>query len=114
MSNQLLALALTLMLEVPVAWRGFGGAAAPLRVPGAAVLASVLSHPLAWSLALRLGPDDFPLGYWFIESGVWLFEAALYRGLLRCPWRQALAVSLAANLLSALAGGWLFAQYFRP
>ena len=65
-----------------------------------ALLANALSHPAVWFVFPALG-----LGWASTTalSELWacLLEAAVYRaGFARAGWRAALAVSLAANLLS--------------
>lgn len=78
----------------------------PTRVIWAALSASALTHPMAWYVALRLGPDDFAFGVLSIEIAVVLLEAAWYQHWLRAPFVQAFMWSFSANLAS-YALGWL-------
>ncbi|MBE9608871.1 hypothetical protein [Chitinilyticum piscinae] len=103
---------LTLAIEVAVvsAWRW--AQPVPFRAVswphwlGLCVLANLLTHPLAWRLAVLLVPADYRAGFWLIELGVWLVETGAYWTV----WRsrvgllRAAAVSLLANLVSMLAG----------
>lgn len=106
--TQLQALAWTLGLEMPVVLLGARLMSAP---PGRAVLAGLvasgLSHPIAWKLALISPPDAFLLAWAAIELAVTLFEAIVLNVVMRLRWLQALALSLAANVFSAGAGWWL-------
>lgn len=95
----LLAIAVTLLVET-----AFVAIALRRSLPGIALLAaggSLVSLPLLWLLVPLL---PAPLSLLLFEAGVVLFEAAIYRRLGRQPWRTALPVSLAANLLSIAAG----------
>lgn len=101
------ALLLSILFEVPVA------AALVCRIrpkqalaaAGASALATMASHPQLWAAALWAYPR---FGYWpsilGLEVLVILFEAAVMGLILRLSWRQALALSFAANLVSVGAG----------
>lgn len=105
MAGQLSALLLTLAVEIPLAgllartlegdWR---------RTLPVALLASCATHPVAWQLAAKLGPDDYREGLVLIETGVVLGEAVLYRLLARCKAMAALGISGVCNAASWLAG----------
>lgn len=105
MLTQGVALGLTLAIESPIvlvaAWR--------LRVHwlrglAAGLLASSLTHPLAWWVSRQLGPQDY--GVWIVslEGMICLAEAVLLKFILKISWRWALALSLVANTASALTG----------
>jgi hypothetical protein len=80
----------------------------PWRGAAAAVLGTLLSHPLAWG-GISLAQER--LGYWpavlGVEALVALAEAPAYRVLVPIPWRRALLAALLANAISTAAGlGW--------
>ncbi len=65
----------------------------------ATVLANGISHPLLWTI--------FPRTWAGLAAGecfVLFFEAAVYRALAAATFREALRVSLAANLMSFTLG----------
>lgn len=101
------ALLLSILFEAPVAaalvYRLRPKQA--LAAAGASVLATMASHPQLWAAALWAYPR---FGYWpsilGLEVLVILFEAAVMGLILRLSWRQALALSFAANLVSVAAG----------
>ncbi len=97
----LVAFALTLVVEVPaVAWLARRLDPRVSRRAALALLGNAVTHPAVWFVfpALRLGWLETTL---LSETWAWLGEGVLYRaGLARARWRPALAVSLAANLLS--------------
>ena len=105
MLTQSAALGLTLAIELPVVLL----AAGRLRVRwqrglAAGLLASGLTHPLAWWVSDQLGPRDYGLWIVFLEILVCLVESAIFRVVMQLAWRWALALSLLANAVSALAG----------
>ena len=66
---------------------------------GAILSANLISHPLAWLVLSRSN------GSWLgIELAVVLFEVLVLRYLMDVSWRQAAALGLAANLLTAWLG----------
>ena len=81
------------------------GRAKVLRGIAAAALATVVTHPAAWWSFKALEPA---IGYWetvaAVEALVCLAEAPAYRLLVPLRWPAAVAVSVAANLASMLAG----------
>lgn len=92
------------------------GAAAPLAVlaglawwrgSAAAVLGSLVSHPIVWAAFFKLYPAA---GYWpafaAVEAFAVVFEAVYYRLIAGASWRIAFALSLAVNATSVLIG-WL-------
>jgi len=70
-------------------------------------LASLITHPIAWRVAMRLSPSQYQAGLWWIEAAVVLAEALVYALLLRVGLRLSLAWSLAANAASFMVGWWL-------
>lgn len=102
------ALALTLAIEAPIVWLGLRGARmAPFRLVLCLVLPTCLSHPVAWHTLLRFGPHDYMLGYFLVEGLVIVAEMAALK-MLGVNWIRAAAISLLANILSALAGWLIF------
>jgi hypothetical protein len=93
----LMAFVLTVAAEVPLV-----AAVAPRErqcdAARVAVAAQLFTHPLAW-LAVTTGH----VGWWIVEAGVVLVEAAIYTLAAGRPMR-ALGVALFANALSAGAG----------
>lgn len=105
MLTQGAALGLTLAIESPVvllaAWQ--------LRLPWlrgltAGLLASALTHPVAWWVSRQLGPQDYGLWILLLEITICLVEAAIFRLMLPTSWHWALALSVVANAASALTG----------
>jgi hypothetical protein len=92
----LLALGLTLAIELPVAFLGAprGRRGSILAV---AVFLNLLTHPLANQLAWHL-----PSGFLAIEILVWLVEGCAYRHVGGLSWVRALLIALVANGLTAL------------
>jgi len=100
-----LAFALTLVVELPL----IGLAArrwniALSRALAAGAIASGISHPVAWTAALPLGPEEAAAEFIAIEAAVILFEAAVLALIGRFGWIRGAGASLAANTASALAG----------
>jgi len=98
-----LALALSLLAEVPIVcmadrlfisrWR--------LLPLGVALLATLLTQPIAWRVALVFATSRYVLLWIAIELSVVLLETALFRATLWKSWKLALAASFAANIASA-------------
>jgi hypothetical protein len=99
------ALAWTYALELPVVllaalvwrrplWRGLL----------AGLLASGLTHPFAWNIALALPEAQLAWGWYAIEAVVVLVEALVLGKVMTLGAVRALILSLLANSLSALAG----------
>lgn len=70
------------------------------------LLATGLSHPVAWRAVSYLSPHDYTRGLWSIELGVVLLEGWVLRLGVTGAWRLALGASAVANLASFTAG-WL-------
>jgi hypothetical protein len=97
----LLALALTMLVEVPVYVL-----AIPVnrwRVAAVAVAANLLTHPPLWWVLSGSGPAQ-PLTFAVAEAVVCLVEGALLVLALRSSWSAALAAAVAANAASVLVG----------
>lgn len=110
MIDQPQALLLTLLLELPVIFLAARYWQRPLWRAGlAGVLASGLSHPLAWKIMLQMPTDVYRWGWYVLETGVCLFEAVILKSLLHLSGSQALRLSLMANILSAVLGRLLLA-----
>jgi hypothetical protein len=83
-----------------------------LRGVAAAALATLATHPVAWWSTKTFEPA---LGYWAtvaaVEALVCLAESVAYRLLVPLRWLPALAVSVAANAASTLAGLLYYASF---
>jgi hypothetical protein len=110
---QLIALAMTLVLEV-------GGAAlywlaarrsrlSPRRLLLTVAAINLLTHPLLW-LALNRLPSGDPRALVLAETIVAGVEALVYWRWLRLPLGRAAILSLLLNLCSWLGGMWLWQQ----
>jgi hypothetical protein len=77
----------------------------PLRAALAAVVGTVVTHPLLWLAFPRV---DDAIGYWtavtILEAAVVVVESVGYRVALRCGWAAALLVSFVANAASTGLG----------
>lgn len=105
MWDQTSALLLTLAVEVPIAGLLARAIGANLRrAMFAALLASWVTHPVAWQLAAKLGSDDYRTGIALIEGAVVLAEAGIYRLLRCCSAWAAIGISTACNAASWLIG----------
>ncbi len=97
-----LALAVTFAVELPIV-AALTRSAGRRAVVDAALL-NLVTHPLA-AIAFAATGDVVPLfggAFLGIEAAVVAAEALGYRWLTALPWPRALAVSLAANLPTAL------------
>jgi hypothetical protein len=104
--TQLQAMLLSMASEAVVA----GAAAWGWRLPAwragvAAVAATAVTH---WPLWQVFAQAAGAIGYWpalfGLEAAVVLVETLVYRALLRCRWRAAALLSLAANAASTMLG----------
>jgi len=101
-TDYLLALATTLLLELPVVmW--MAGALPIARVLGVALFANLASHGALW-LAFDPSHEGYYARLALAETGVVVFEAAMLWMLARLPVRRALAASVLANAISTAAG----------
>lgn len=112
--NQAQAFTLTLVIEVPlimfmahyyqVTWQ---------HSLGFALLASTLTHPLAWWFTWFINVIVFSPHYWlwfaFTEGVVWLIESVVLSKGLKLAWAQGLVLSGVANASSAGIGLCLWA-----
>ncbi len=97
----LLALGLTILVEVPVYVL-----AAPVnrwRVATVAVAVNLLTHPPLWWVLSGSDPAQ-PLTFAVAEAVACLVEGALMAVVLRLRWTVALAAAVAANAASVLVG----------
>ncbi|MDD3445376.1 MAG: hypothetical protein PHS60_08190 [Zavarzinia sp.] len=101
------ALLLSIAIEAPIVAvvAGRYRLAPPLHAAGAIALATAVTHPQLWMLALWAYPR---LGYWpsilVLEAVVALVEAAVLAFVLRLQAGPALLLSVMANGISFLAG----------
>jgi hypothetical protein len=72
------------------------------------VLASLVTHPLAWRVARALSPDEYTLGIAIIEAVVVAVEALWLRALLPIGLKTAAITSLIANAASFGVGALLW------
>ena len=86
--------AITLAIEVPIVV-AIGPRGRLRSVTLDAVLANLLTHPLAW-IAICQGAN-----WWLIEAIVPLVEAGVYRSVTRMSPTRALAAALLANGVTA-------------
>lgn len=99
----LLALATTLLLELPAALVGYRGVAPPGRTLAVALAANLATHGLLWTAWASL-PGGYAARLAGTEAAVLVAEAGAYRVLLGGTGARALAVSAVANALSTVAG----------
>ena len=98
-----LALILSLLVEVPMVWIADRITSSRWRGVSLAValLATLLTQPIAWRLALVFATYNYLIVWILIELSVVLLEAALYRALVWKDWIGAISVSFIANMASA-------------
>jgi hypothetical protein len=99
----LLALATTLVLELPAVAVGYRGVARPARTLAVALAANLATHGLLWTAWAAL-PGGYAIRLAATEAAVLVAEALAYRVLLGGSTARALAVSAVANALSTAAG----------
>ncbi len=99
----LIALATTLLLEIPAVLAGYRGVAAPGRTLAAALAVNLATHGLLWTAWASL-PGGYAARLAGSEAAVLVAEAVAYRVLLGGSWARALLVSAGANALSTIAG----------
>lgn len=106
--TQLLALLLTLALEVPCALmlrRWSATPLPPLKFAAVAASTSLLTHPVVWPLVTAwLTPSPFWLRAAIAEPIAVAVEAILYAKLARVSPARAFVVALAANTVSFFVG----------
>lgn len=107
--SQLEAFLISHALEAPtalaVAWLALGTRARTLVYVGlAALLATTLTHPVAWWLNQVLQGVPYPPRVAALELVIVLVEAGVYRAVARLPLRRALLVSFVANATSYALG----------
>lgn len=103
----LLALGLTLAIEIPLyaVALSLGWRLPPVRAVSLALGVNLCTHPLVWwTLAPMAGRDSYPMLLLICELVVCLAEALLLAALLRRRDPLLLALSVAANSASVLAG----------
>lgn len=105
--DQLAAFSMTLAIELPVAIvaaRRFGPTLRLWRILAVGTAASGLTHPLAWWVRWRLGPDEAMAGFFAIELAVIIIETIVLKIGLGWKWPGAAALSTTANTASAGLG----------
>ena len=99
--SQLQALAITLAVEGSIA--ALAGArlgASRLRAAAAAVGGSLITHPFVWLGILEFYPVHGPIIVPLFEAGAVAVEAVAYRLIATRRWRNAIILSVTANLAS--------------
>lgn len=107
--HQIAALGLTLACEVPLLVV-LSRPRPVLRLLLVAGSASLLTHPLAWRMALLLSPQEYGIGLLVIEACVVAVEALWLQAWLRAGLATSFGWSLLANAASFLLGCMLFAS----
>lgn len=104
----LLSLAFTCAIETAVVFILLRFALQPSmpakKIVFAGVFASFATIGYVWFVFPALIPKSVMPSVWLSEPFVFLVEAIFYRTYLRLSWREALAVSFAANAISFLGG----------
>lgn len=99
--SQLQALAITLAVEGGVAaLAGPRFGATRLRAAAAAIGGSLVTHPFVWLGILELYPVHGPVTVPLFEAGAIAAETVAYRLIATRRWRDAIALSVMANLAS--------------
>ncbi|MEZ6002834.1 MAG: hypothetical protein R3F17_13305 [Planctomycetota bacterium] len=98
--SALVALLLTIGIELPIAW-ALSRKQVPRDWMPAVVCVNLLTQPTAFLLV-------HPVGFWPLELAVFAVEAALYSWILDISWHRAISVSLLANGATAAIGCALF------
>ena len=110
--SQTAALVLSIAIEAIVAFaliRALGWGSG-LNAALAASLGTLVTHPIAWVLILRVeGPIGYAGAVALTETGVVLAESVAYRLLVPLAWRRSLLASLIANASSTAAGLFYYA-----
>jgi hypothetical protein len=111
----LIALAITLAVEVPLAgwWLGrVAGPELPVSPWALAGTANLVSHVVAIGLVWPAFDDRVARGplVLTLELAVWLGEAAAYAAGAAIMWRRSLTISAVANLASLSIGAVLLAR----
>lgn len=106
--NYFLALAVTILLELLVAWRYFSRRRIPLRMLSNIILVNLISHPILWLISANF--TGFAWGNLVGEPMVVFAEATLLYFLIskRLSLKQCFWLSLFMNLLSFFVGGLLY------
>lgn len=104
----LLSLAFTCVIEtavVSILLRLVFQPSMPVRkIVFAGVFASFATIGYVWFVFPALIPKSVMPAVWLSEPFVFLVEAIFYRTYLRLSWREAFAISFAANAISFLGG----------
>lgn len=74
------------------------------RVVWAGLVATSLTHPVAWWAAGLLAPAEYTQGVLVIEIVVWATESVLFRFMLPTQWAAAAACACLANTASMTVG----------
>lgn len=103
--TQTQALLWTWLLELPIVWlAGRAWRVDWRRSVLAGLLASGLSHPIAWQLALAGSEAVYRWSWYGIEIGVWGLETWILARIMGLRLKRAAGLSLLANGFSALMG----------
>ncbi len=109
----LVALAITLVVEVPIVLAIYRRVAPLWRVAGVALAVNLLTHGLLWTLFRHL-PGAYGVRVAYTEVVVVAIEAVAYRVFVGGTWARAVIASLVANAASTAASlavwRWMFAH----
>lgn len=75
------------------------------RTGGLIFMTNACTHPIVVFVIMKSGV--YLSSIFIAESFAWLFEAYIYRGKIVATWRQAIILSLVANLASWQLGPWI-------
>lgn len=75
------------------------------RVVLAGLVATSLTHPVAWWAAGLLAPSEYSQGILLIELVVWAAESILFRFMLPAQWTVSVGCAFLANT-SSMTIGW--------
>jgi hypothetical protein len=114
--TQLVAMALSLAVEVPIVvalagrWRWAKGRRQVIAWLVTALAVTLLSHPLAWATHAALSQQIAPwLSVAWVEAGVVILEGAAFIWIFGLRWRHGFALAAVANASSFVVGLWIMA-----
>jgi hypothetical protein len=116
--SQLTAYTITILIEFPIVLLlVFSRHWLPTQVMGWVaiwgVLASSITHPIAWQINNLAQSIDYGFRVAILELLITLAEGVIYHYALRLRWSRAMVLSLAANVASYGVGMIIFYAYFQ-
>ena len=105
------ALALTLIVELPVVSGFLGRSGGPTRrrAVGVALVANMITHPVVWLGLTHVAPAHYWSTFAALEAGACLVETAVLAGGLGLSVTKTAPVAVLSNALSCVAGLLLLA-----